>query len=131
VSHLIGNRASFLCTKAPMLRIPETNFLQGITSISGRDAQAIFCRRRHQHGFNRVHSSTIRRVHFLDDRWLWPRKAGRCDPRIAAWLPFAWLYCCTSVPCPPTVPAVLEIADAFKAFSLECARDITAKRRQR
>src|SRR5215831_985720 len=37
VGHLIGNRASFLCTKAPMLRIPETNFLQGITSISGRD----------------------------------------------------------------------------------------------
>jgi len=37
VCHLIGNRASFLCTKAPMLRIPETNFLQGITSISGRD----------------------------------------------------------------------------------------------
>jgi hypothetical protein len=36
VGHLIGNRASFLCTKAPMLRIPETNFLQGITSISGR-----------------------------------------------------------------------------------------------
>ena len=32
VSHLIGNRASFLCTEAPMLRIPETNFLQGITS---------------------------------------------------------------------------------------------------
>src|SRR5215472_11067440 len=27
VSHLIGNRASFLCTKAPMIRIPETNFL--------------------------------------------------------------------------------------------------------
>ena len=40
--HLIGNRASFLWTKAPMLRIPETNFLQGITSISGRDVQAIF-----------------------------------------------------------------------------------------
>jgi hypothetical protein len=35
VGHLIGNRASFLCTKAPMLRVPETNFLQGITSISG------------------------------------------------------------------------------------------------
>src|SRR5215470_9998895 len=35
VNHLIGNRASFLCTKAPMLRmIPETNFLQGMTSIS-------------------------------------------------------------------------------------------------
>src|SRR5215475_5898832 len=48
VGHLIGNRASFLCTKAPMLRVPETNFLQCITSISGRDAQAIFCRRRHQ-----------------------------------------------------------------------------------
>jgi hypothetical protein len=30
-----------------MLRIPETNFLQGITSISGRDIQAIL-RRRHQ-----------------------------------------------------------------------------------
>ena len=40
--HLIGNRASCLCTKAPMLRIPETNFLQGIASISGRDVQAIF-----------------------------------------------------------------------------------------
>jgi hypothetical protein len=37
VCHLIGNRASFLCTEAPMLRVPETNFLQGITSISGRD----------------------------------------------------------------------------------------------
>src|SRR5262249_41211617 len=36
VGHLIGNRASFLCTKAPMLRVPETNFLHGITSISGR-----------------------------------------------------------------------------------------------
>jgi hypothetical protein len=30
VSHLIGNRASFLCTKAPMIRIPETNFLHHI-----------------------------------------------------------------------------------------------------
>src|SRR5215472_16121873 len=30
--HLIGNRASFLCTKAPMRRIPETNFLHRITS---------------------------------------------------------------------------------------------------
>ena len=40
VSHLIGNRASFLCTKAPMPRIPETNFLQGITSISGRDVHS-------------------------------------------------------------------------------------------
>ena len=48
VCHLIGNRASFLRTKAPMLRVPETNFLHGIRSISGRDAQAIFCRRRHQ-----------------------------------------------------------------------------------
>jgi hypothetical protein len=47
-NHLIGNRASFLCTKAPMFRIPETNFLQGITSISGRDVQAIFRRHRHQ-----------------------------------------------------------------------------------
>src|SRR6516162_1552509 len=40
VSHLIGNRASFLCTKAPMLRVPETNFLQGITSISGCGSSA-------------------------------------------------------------------------------------------
>jgi len=32
VVHLIGNRASFLCTKAPMLRIPETNFLDGMGS---------------------------------------------------------------------------------------------------
>src|SRR5262249_53316183 len=46
VSHLIGNRASFLCTKAPMPRIPETNFLHGITShqLVGRDVQAIFRR---------------------------------------------------------------------------------------
>ena len=29
VSHLIGNRASFLCTKAPMRRI-QVNFLDGI-----------------------------------------------------------------------------------------------------
>jgi len=50
VCHLIGNRASFLCTKAPMVRVPETNFLQGITSVSGREVQAIF-RRRHQHRF--------------------------------------------------------------------------------
>jgi hypothetical protein len=50
VVHLIGNRASFLCTEAPMVRVPETNSLQGITSISGRDVQAIF-RRRHQHRF--------------------------------------------------------------------------------
>jgi hypothetical protein len=32
VCHLIGNRAGFLCTKAPMLRVPETNFLHRITS---------------------------------------------------------------------------------------------------
>src|SRR5262249_12632079 len=32
VVHLIGNCASFLCTKAPMVRVPETNFLHGITS---------------------------------------------------------------------------------------------------
>src|SRR6516225_10727707 len=50
VSHLIGNRASFLCTEAPMVRVPETNFPQGITSISGRDVQAIF-RRRHSIDF--------------------------------------------------------------------------------
>src|SRR5262245_37315238 len=41
VRHLVGNRASFLCTEAPMPRVPKSNFLQGITSISGRDAQAI------------------------------------------------------------------------------------------
>jgi hypothetical protein len=35
VNHLIGNRARFLCTKAPMRRVPETNFLQGITPING------------------------------------------------------------------------------------------------
>src|SRR5262249_40583600 len=46
--HLIGNRASFLCTKAPMPRVPKTNFLHGITSISGQGVQAIFRRRRHQ-----------------------------------------------------------------------------------
>ena len=62
VGHLVGNRASLLCTKAPMVRVPETNFLQGITPISGLDVQAIFCRR-YQHGSHRVPSS---RVHFLD-----------------------------------------------------------------
>src|SRR5262245_26196576 len=34
VCHLIRNRASFLSTEAPMLRVPKSNFLQGITSIS-------------------------------------------------------------------------------------------------
>src|SRR5215510_3034755 len=43
VSHLIGNRASFLCTKAPMPRV-----ISEWHPISGRDFQAIFCRRRHQ-----------------------------------------------------------------------------------
>jgi len=56
------------------------------------------------------------------------QKNGRCDLRVAAWLPFAWLYCCTTYLA--RVPALLEIADAFKAFSLERARDITARRRQ-
>ena len=32
VGHLIGNRASLLCTEAPMLGVPETNFLHRITS---------------------------------------------------------------------------------------------------
>jgi hypothetical protein len=43
VGHLIGNRASFLCTKAPMLRVPETNFLHRITShqLVGESVQAI------------------------------------------------------------------------------------------
>jgi hypothetical protein len=27
--HLVGNRASFLCTEAPMLRVPKSNFLHG------------------------------------------------------------------------------------------------------
>jgi hypothetical protein len=65
VGHLIGNRASFLCTEAPMLRIPETNFLHGISSHQlGRDIQAIFLHgSRQQHRFYRVPSS---RVHFLD-----------------------------------------------------------------
>jgi hypothetical protein len=69
--HLIGNRASFLCTKAPMLRVPETNFLQGITSISGRPLCRLFPgltakpkatnreghRSRHQRGFYKIPSS--------------------------------------------------------------------------
>src|SRR5215471_4761651 len=47
VSHLIGNRASFLCTKAPM----PSRVISEWHPISGRDAQAIFRRRRHQHRF--------------------------------------------------------------------------------
>ena len=43
VNHLIGNRASFLCTKAPMPRV-----ISEWHRISGRDVQAIFFRRRHQ-----------------------------------------------------------------------------------
>ena len=49
VGHLIGNRASFLCTKAPMLRVPETNFLQGITSINGRSSAAVATSREAHH----------------------------------------------------------------------------------
>ena len=29
VCHLVGNRASFLCTEAPMIRVPKSNFLDG------------------------------------------------------------------------------------------------------
>src|SRR5262249_2619401 len=36
VGHLIGNRATFLCTKAQMLRVQETNFLHGIRSYWAR-----------------------------------------------------------------------------------------------
>src|SRR5262249_36824916 len=61
VCHLIGNRASFLCTEAPMLRVPETNFLQGITSISGARCSGDLpsspptdYRSRHQHRSYRV-----------------------------------------------------------------------------
>src|SRR5262249_57418881 len=39
VCHLIGNRASFLCTKAPMVRLPETTFLQSINSFNGREVK--------------------------------------------------------------------------------------------
>ena len=69
VGHLIGNRASFLCTKAPMLRVPETNFLQGITSISGRLFPGLMAkpkatnreghRSRHQRGFYKIPSSIM------------------------------------------------------------------------
>src|SRR5215813_10337846 len=43
VSHLVANRAAFLCTKAPMLRVPDK--LSGWHPIGG---QAIFRRRRQQ-----------------------------------------------------------------------------------
>src|SRR5262245_18834378 len=61
VCHLIGNRASFLGTEAPMLRVPQTNFLQGITSISGARCSGDLpsspptdYRSRHQHRSYRV-----------------------------------------------------------------------------
>src|SRR5262249_61825339 len=38
VGHLIGNRASFLCTKAPMFRVPETNFLHGMCTKAPKRA---------------------------------------------------------------------------------------------
>jgi len=67
VVHLIGNRASLLCTKAPMLRVPETNFLQGITSICGRLFPGLMAkpkainreghRSHHQRGFYKIPSS--------------------------------------------------------------------------
>src|SRR5215813_8049759 len=50
VVHLIGNRASFLCTKAPMLGDPQKRTLCIASDRIGRDVQAIF-RRRHQHRF--------------------------------------------------------------------------------
>jgi len=49
VSHLISNRASFLCTKAPMPRVPETNFLQGITSFDKAHRPSHGPRFDHQH----------------------------------------------------------------------------------
>src|SRR5262245_34139026 len=67
VSHLIGNRASFLCTKAPMLRVPETNFLHGITS---HQLMGEIFRRSSAAATNMASTEfprqLIHRVHFLD-----------------------------------------------------------------
>jgi hypothetical protein len=43
VGHLVGNRASFLRTKAPMLRIPKTNFLHGICTKAMMSASEHSC----------------------------------------------------------------------------------------
>jgi hypothetical protein len=51
VSHLVGNRASFLCTKAPMLRVPDK--LSGWHSITSRlfrrSSSAVATKREGQH----------------------------------------------------------------------------------
>jgi hypothetical protein len=53
VGHLIGNRASFLCTKAPMLRVPR-NELSASHQLMGEMFQRSNHRSRQQHGLYRV-----------------------------------------------------------------------------
>jgi hypothetical protein len=97
VSHLIGNRASFLCTKAPMPRVisewhpisgrflppspppaaaPNINESKpGGPALATRARTALGPIRQLSCYFIRS-SVSITDRHFLDNRWLWPRKAG-------------------------------------------------------
>jgi hypothetical protein len=58
VSHLIGNRARFLCTKAPMRRVPES----GWHRISGAKCSGDLLPKRDSH---KVPSSITRRASFF------------------------------------------------------------------
>src|SRR5262249_6226372 len=67
VSHLIGNRPSFLCTKAPMLRIPDE--LSGWHSQDLLKAKPFLGRHRSMHDWARTWG-----------RWLQPTKADGKSP---------------------------------------------------
>src|SRR5215813_1015177 len=113
VGHLIGNRASFLCTKAPMLRIPETNFLHGITShqLMGE----IFRRSSYTAAVSSIASTELPRPECI----FWTRAAatlGTCSsaPKICSLKPPAQRHSLALIPAsvlPREIASAHRIAD--------------------
>src|SRR6516165_6546931 len=66
VSHLIGNRASFLCTKAPMVRIPNETFWMAFPRPPRGRSSSL--------GLRRVHrSKEASGLGFVFPYWITPR----------------------------------------------------------
>src|SRR5215472_1641481 len=105
--------ASFLCTKAPMLRIPETNFLHGITShqLMGE----IFRRSSYTAAVSSIASTEFPRP----ERIFWTRAAatlGTCSsaPKICSLKPPAQRHSLALIPAsvlPWEIASAHRIAD--------------------